>query len=269
MEGESIYNLIPKEYVPPPKEKRYRSQYPPHLAPTGSTLINHTTSRPGVANLIGDYSLVKGPHSHKDFSKTLGKLPGSIQPYTSEYRKKNTGTMGSNKLPDIQKFKYPDEDKRRPNVPLRVEKPLMGQVSHKNYIVSNAVENILSAPKMLKQEQDYLTKKDFGKIPDYLIKNKENLENEYKMIQNLHLSEAEEVEKQKYMMSVAEVKQLRDGLKAKWESVNNKYQTITHINKIDTIGLKRKKEESEKELTQLEKDIAKLNKQYVFVDTNI
>lgn len=28
MEEESIYNLIPKEYVPPPREKRYKSHYP-------------------------------------------------------------------------------------------------------------------------------------------------------------------------------------------------------------------------------------------------
>ena len=48
MEEESIYNIIPKEYVPPPKEPRYKSGYPSNLAPTGSTLINHTTSRPNV-----------------------------------------------------------------------------------------------------------------------------------------------------------------------------------------------------------------------------
>ena len=28
MEEESIYNLIPKEYVPPPVDKRYKSHYP-------------------------------------------------------------------------------------------------------------------------------------------------------------------------------------------------------------------------------------------------
>ena len=40
--------------------------YPPNLVPTGSTFINKTTSRPGVANLIGDYVLHRGPHTHKD-----------------------------------------------------------------------------------------------------------------------------------------------------------------------------------------------------------
>ena len=52
MEEESIYNLIPKEYVPPTKENIYKSHYPPNMAPTGSTLINHTTSRPGVFIII-------------------------------------------------------------------------------------------------------------------------------------------------------------------------------------------------------------------------
>lgn len=40
-------------------------------------------------------------------------------------------------------------------------------------------------------------------------------------------------------------------LKKKWEVVHQKYQEITHIQKIDTIGLKSKKEGCEKELAQL------------------
>ena len=34
MEEETIYNLIPKEYVPPEKELRYKAQYPLNLPPT-------------------------------------------------------------------------------------------------------------------------------------------------------------------------------------------------------------------------------------------
>ena len=48
MEEESIYNLIPKEFAPPPREARYKSNFPANLPPTGSTLINDTTSQPGV-----------------------------------------------------------------------------------------------------------------------------------------------------------------------------------------------------------------------------
>ena len=43
---ESIYNLIPKEQYVAPKPKRYRSQYPPNLAPTASTFGLKTTSKP-------------------------------------------------------------------------------------------------------------------------------------------------------------------------------------------------------------------------------
>lgn len=44
----------------------------------------------------------------------------------------------------------------------------------------------------------------------------------------------------RYLLQEEEIIRLRDGLKKKWEFVNKEYQTITHINKIDTTGLKRK-----------------------------
>jgi len=45
------------------------------------------------------------------------------------------------------------------------------------------------------------------------------------------------------------------------------YQSITHISTVDSQGLKRKKERCERELRELEKDMEKINKNYVFVDT--
>jgi len=45
----------------------------------------------------------------------------------------------------------------------------MGLVSDKNFIVSNAVENILAAPKLpASGNKDYLKKKNYGKVPKYL-----------------------------------------------------------------------------------------------------
>ena len=41
---------------------------------------------------------------------------------------------------------------------------------------------------------------------------------------------------------------------------------ITHISKPDTQGLKRKKENCEKEMAQIEKDLDLLAKPFVFVD---
>jgi hypothetical protein len=46
--AESIYNIIPKEYVPPHKEAIYKSKYPPNIKPTATTFCNRTTSKPMV-----------------------------------------------------------------------------------------------------------------------------------------------------------------------------------------------------------------------------
>jgi hypothetical protein len=56
-------------------------------------------------------------------------------------------------------------------------------------------------------------------------------------------------------------------LKKKWEIVHKEYQRATHVSKLDTVGLVRRKENCEKELAQLEKDIEKLSKNFIFVDT--
>ena len=43
----------------------------------------------------------------------------------------------------VTKFHYKD-DAKRAAVPKKDEKPIMGLISDKNYIVANAVENILA-----------------------------------------------------------------------------------------------------------------------------
>ena len=75
------------------------------------------------------------------------------------------------------------------------------------------------------------------------------------------------MERQRYLLSQQEAQELREGLRRKWNAVNKEYQSLTHISKIDTQGLKRRKEGCEKELAQLEKDIGLLEKQYIFVDS--
>lgn len=55
---------------------------------------------------------------------------------------------------------------KKPAIPKKEEKPIMGLVSDKNFIVANAVENILAAPRLPENKnKDYLKKKNFGKVP--------------------------------------------------------------------------------------------------------
>lgn len=90
---ESVYNLIPKERYEPPKDKKYISKHPHNVAPTASTFCLKTTSKPGCANLNGDYVPEGGSHSHKGDGLTFGKPIGTLKPESTNFRKKGTGTM--------------------------------------------------------------------------------------------------------------------------------------------------------------------------------
>lgn len=85
----------------------------------------------------------------------------------------------------VRNFSYDCKHKKDP-VPGAADKPVHGLKSNKNFIVTNAIENILSVAKKSEEEVDWQKKKDFGKTPEYLNKIKDNIQNEYKMIQNLH-----------------------------------------------------------------------------------
>lgn len=90
---ESIYNLIPKERYEPPKPKRHRSQHPHNVPPTGSTFCLKSTSKPGVANLNGEYEPQGSSHTSKGAGLTFGKPKGALKPDTNSFVKKGTGTM--------------------------------------------------------------------------------------------------------------------------------------------------------------------------------
>jgi predicted GTPase len=68
------------------------------------------------------------------------------------------------------------------------------------------------------------------------------------------------------VLSPEEVDYIRDGLKRKWDEINHQYQQMTHLRLIDTTGLRRRKQNYESELKQIEDDIKKLNKAYIFVE---
>lgn len=96
-------------------------------------------------------------------------------------------------------FKYGDEGQRKPPVPKHTEKPVMGIKSNKNFINTNAVENIMSVPKKPAANfadtkhgathplepsgltPKYVNKKDYGKTPCYLIKRNKEVEEAQKM----------------------------------------------------------------------------------------
>jgi hypothetical protein len=86
---------------------------------------------------------------------------------------------------DLPKFHYGD-DAKKPCIPGKDDKPIMGLVSDKNYVVANAVENILAAPKMAQnKDKDFLKKKAYGRVPKYLENIKQEIEDEYKLVRDM------------------------------------------------------------------------------------
>jgi hypothetical protein len=264
---ESIYNLIPPQEYKAPKGKLYKSKYNPKAIPTGSTFCLGTTSRPGVSNLNGEVIPQGSNHLNTAGTALWGRKKGDSKADPHRFTKKGEGTLkvfgtktavGEHKKRDSKKAAVPKKD----------DKPIMGLTSDKNYIVANAVENILAAPKIKEnQEKDYTKKRDYGKQPKYLQKIKKEIDQEYEMVREMQMEEDQQRDRDKFLLPDEERAELISALKKKWEVVHKQYQEITHVQKIDTVGLRRKKENCEKELRQLEKDIEKLTKKYIFVDT--
>lgn len=145
---ESVYKLIEPEKPVPEKPRRYKSKHPSDLPPTASTFCLKTTSKPGIGNLNGEYKPGGSNHTQGAMGATFGKKKGELKPETTQFLKKQTGTM---KLPESRcgaviaekKFEY-DPSFKKETIPKQADKPIMGLVSDKNFIVANAVENILA-----------------------------------------------------------------------------------------------------------------------------
>ena len=109
-------------------------------------------------------------------------------------------------------------------MPKHDEKPIHGLVSDKNFIVANAVENILAAPKLqANKEKDFLKKKNYGAVPKYLTKIRNEIEDEYNLVREMQVEEQAEEDRRKYLMPEEERQELISALKKKWEVLHIEY----------------------------------------------
>ncbi|XP_043945770.1 enkurin [Protopterus annectens] len=237
--AESIYNLIPREEVKPTKPPRYTSVFKETIKKEAQQKIaDHKTMGPAKTDVL------------------------SPDGYLLKHSKES-------KLPEKKPFKYPDDEKRRPPVPTRTDYPVMGIQTKKNFLHSNAAETIMAVPKMPQpifvdtKKGDkhpletsglvpkYLKKKDYGKVPNYLVQKNE----EIKQAQEEYDAYIKERLRQGAMkqLSDAEREDMLQGLKKNWEELHHEYQGLSVV--IDTLPKKFHKEKLELEMKQLEKDI--------------
>jgi len=278
--NESVYNLVQEPAQKLQRPPAHVSRFPGTLAPTGSTFNVAQTNRPGVSNLGGE-SICKdyGGHAYGKKAGSFGPnytknggggggggtgpadyLKASSKPVASLYRLKKNN-------PDVLKPTVVKE-RFKPSLPSKEDKPVTGLVTSKNFIVANAVENILAAPKRrVETDDDFMNKDDFGKVPSYLGKIKADINAEYDYIRDLK-NQQQEASRTTRVMTGEEKQQMIHALKSKWEEVNSEYQLGTHLTKLDTVGKIARKESQESKLIEIEAAIEKLKRDNIVVDQN-
>ena len=236
LQEESIYNLVPKMKIVPGKGASYRSRYPPDIAPTASTFILQNSSFPGVANMSGEYKFPRGAHPILRNSATFGLPLGGYSPDPLNFHKKGE----THKIyPPTEKL-HTYSDIKKPPVPTVNDAPIFGLKTEKNFIIANAVDNILMQQKKRNFSIENPFHKYYGKVPNYIKKYRLNHENELNDIREMRRKHQEEEDAKQRLLTEAEVSTLREGLKKKWEYYNNKYTGLTHKKVYDNLVLLRK-----------------------------
>jgi hypothetical protein len=271
---ESIYNLVPQPVEVQQKAPLYRSKHPHDLPPTFSTFGLTGTSKPGYGNVAGSHEQPATGHQYgKEFS-TFGK-PGAGVKTPAEITLKGTGRGGGAvELPTkVEKFAYADSVPRKASLPTKKElaehqKERLAQTKEpKNFITSNAVENILSVPLREPEPVDWTKKPSFGKVPNYIKKIKADIAEEYDYIRAMQEAEVDAAPAGMRKLEEGEREGLVRQLKGKWDEINIAYQkkSVLNLNSLDTIGKVKRKEHFEAQLAQIERDIEKLSKKVVYV----
>lgn len=231
---ESIYDWVERDEEVVVKPPMYRSKFSSDKRLAGST-----------------FKCKQGSHG------TFGKK--NNKPNQSEFLKTKRN-RGVDPKSQPTRFNRTLSVARKPPVPLRSDKPVMGLKTTKNFVVSNAVENILTvAHKAPTKKTSYMKKSDYGKVPQYLKHVKKDIEEEMRVIEEYFSEQKVGAEENGHILSQAERQSLVAKLKRKWDATNKKYQKITHVVKLDTIGKIKRKEAFERELDQLVKDIQLLS----------
>ncbi|KRX10147.1 PLC-like phosphodiesterase, TIM beta/alpha-barrel domain [Pseudocohnilembus persalinus] len=181
--------------------------------------------------------------------------------FNNRYNKPLCQLASNSILSPIDSHKY----KNKEPVPKHNEKPIYGLKSNKNFIIENSIANILScniwfyeiqqtiykiymyfsniisqnkfnmiAPPIKNEKVEYTKKPDYGQIPSYLYRRKQQINTEASLVKTFFEQEAE---KNNHVKQVPddEIKKLKAGLKEKWDEVNKKYQKYTYLNELDSL----------------------------------
>ena len=261
---ESIYNIIPQKKIRLSKSQIYHSKFSYNIPPTGSTFLLQGTSFPNISNMGGLKELPIGGHPMRGEAKTIGRQLGYYCEDPLKFKLNHLKLIKKNII--IPKNKSLST-LTKPKVPTLKNKPIILPRNNNNFIISNAVDAILSQPKINKNfQKNYLKKKNYGKVPNYIKKIKQQIEEEKIALYDMKKKKEEEETKKKYKLREEEIKTLREGLLKKLAELRKNYGLISHRKIFDTLLKIKHKESLEKEMNIVEKDLKLLNHKNIIVD---
>eukprot|EP00051_Salpingoeca_urceolata_P005669 m.75685 g.75685 ORF g.75685 m.75685 type:complete len:232 (+) comp14489_c0_seq1:212-907(+) len=143
---------------------------------------------------------------------------------------------------------------------LSLLQPVMGLKSNKNFVHTNAVENITAVPKKRSTSAKKFTQKeDFGRVPDYLRQRKQEEQSRFEATQK-QIQEMQ-ADTGMYRIPDQERVELLSGMKKNFETLRREYLNLPVL--VDTPNKKSKKLRLEEQLAVLESDIDKLERHSV------
>mmetsp|Transcript_2218 Transcript_2218/g.5639 ORF Transcript_2218/g.5639 Transcript_2218/m.5639 type:complete len:246 (-) Transcript_2218:435-1172(-) len=234
VEEESIYALLPAQQEVPTRPARHTSTFSGRVDPKNFAF----------------------GQSKAQLHATFGLPNGCNGQHPTQFLRMHER---SPVLPDPAPPSNPKTKTRAP-VPKRDEVPVCGLQSNKNFITSNAVEVILAKPKKVPQEDFIWTSRPgYGTVPIYLRRNKATVAQEKEQFETfMRMRHEPEAGARVSQLNPSERAELLAHLKRKWARLNDGYQRQPLST--DNDQKKHRKEELERAMSEVEKDIKTLER---------
>jgi hypothetical protein len=251
--NESVYNLIPEPVIVAARPPRYNSKF------------NSSAPQPPSYSTFPNKTVVDGPCDGSGAAQfqrpmvPMGKsVAAEIDP--AQFLKKGEGVRLQHASTKKERIV------RKPTIDN--EKPVMGLITEKNFVTSNAVEATAMAPKGRKVPEPRPTDRpSFGKVPKYLDTLKAQMAEEEKFVAGMREKRDQQAADQKAEfvrpMSEEDRQRLVAQLKERWDEKHRQF--ISQPFARDTMMQIARKEVVEKELKEIEAALEKLSKQVVYV----
>lgn len=271
MEEESIYKILDKFHAEEEAAERQRLAKTQTAKTHKISLLRDQTltpsDKPSVIkehelllsrqNLVSSFSVPRRDHA------TFGRPEGQYKPQPLIRRQDKSMT---HPIPDSTTLMSPSMPKvhTKPLLPSINDVPIQGLCANVDYVRQNQFWACSIKPPTVPSPMNYLKKTDFGKVPDYLDQIKSTIDKENQFLQSLKEQRTFKAEST-FELPTSEIAKMREKLQEKHRELNQAYQGLTHVNKVNTIGFRRRKETLERALETVEKDLACLQKDKILV----